>query len=70
MTLEREQKIFDDVKWFESVEAGVDKCGSYEFCEVCNKEISYPCARAARRYARNVFRVATIVLKIRRGKND
>lgn len=63
MTLQQEQNQFDEIKWLESVEAGEDKCGSYEFCEICNKKVSYPCARAARRFSRGVVRVATITLK-------
>ncbi len=63
MTLKEEQAKFDEVKWFESIEAGEDKCGSYSFCEICNKKVSYPCARAARRFSRGVSRVATVTLK-------
>ena len=70
MTLEREQRIFDDVKWFESVRAKSDLCGSYAFCGACNKNLSYPCARASRLYSREVFRVATVILKRGDGKNE
>ena len=69
MTLKEEQRRFDDLKWFDSIKAGEDKCGSYEFCAVCNKSLTYPCARAARRVARGVFRIATIIIK-RGGKNE
>ena len=69
MTLKEEQRKFDDIKWFESIAAGEDKCGSYAFCVNCNKSLTYPCARAARRFTRGVYRVATIVLK-RGGKDD
>jgi hypothetical protein len=69
MTLEQEQSKFDAVKWFDSISAGEDKCGSYEFCGECNKNISSPCARAARRYARGGFRVATLIIKIRGKEN-
>ena len=34
-----EQKKLDEIKWKESVEAGEDKCGSYEYCAVCVKEL-------------------------------
>ena len=63
MTLKEEQRRFDDLKWYESIEVGEDKCGSYAFCMDCNKDLTYPCARAARRYVRGVFRVATIIIK-------
>ena len=69
MILSKEQKRFDEIKWFDSIQAGLDKCGEYEFCSECNKALSYPCARAARRYTRGVFRVATIAVK-RRTNND
>ena len=69
MTLKEEQRRFDDVKWFDSIEAGKDKCGDYEFCVECNKDLTYPCARAARRFTRGVFRIATIIIK-RGGKNE
>ncbi|MBQ8320623.1 MAG: hypothetical protein IJX81_07085 [Clostridia bacterium] len=63
MKLKEEQTRFDEVKWFASVAAGADQCGSYSFCGCCNKENSYPCARAARRYARGGIRVATVTVK-------
>lgn len=60
MTLKEEQKAFDEVKWFDSVREGVDKCGSYEFCAVCHKTVSFPCARAKRRAEKGTIRVATV----------
>lgn len=46
-----EQKKLDEIKWKESMEAGEDKCGTYEYCSVCVKEDEYPCAKAKRRAA-------------------
>ena len=63
MTLKQEQKKFDELKWFDSIAAGEDRCGSYEFCAECNKTNTYPCARAARKYTRGVFRIASIIVK-------
>ena len=67
MTLKEEQTQFDQIKWNESVEANEDKCGSYEFCGICNKNVSYPCARASSRYARKAIQVATVTVKNNRG---
>ncbi|MBQ7879209.1 MAG: hypothetical protein IJ317_01035 [Clostridia bacterium] len=60
MDLENQQRKFDDVKWYDSIQIGSDKCGSYEFCRSCRKDEPYPCARAARRYANGHIRVAVI----------
>lgn len=60
MTLEKQQKYFDDAKWFDSIQAGADRCGSYEFCNSCNKKLSYPCARAAKKSAAGAVRVAVV----------
>ena len=56
----REQDKFDKVKWYDSILAGCDKCGSYAFCGKCNKEEKYPCARAMHRYERGAVRLAII----------
>ena len=60
MDLKQQQKRFDNVKWFDSIQVGDDRCGTYELCEVCRKDQEYPCARAARRYRNGYVRVATI----------
>ncbi|MBQ8374607.1 MAG: hypothetical protein IJX98_03400 [Clostridia bacterium] len=60
MTLKEQQMKFDSEKWFDSINAGEDRCGSYSFCSVCHKSVSYPCARAARRSAGGNIRVATV----------
>ena len=60
MTLEEKQKIFDDLKWKESTETGNDLCGTYDFCVLCEREKSYPCARAQKRYKGQGVRVAVV----------
>ena len=60
MNFERQQKRFDGVKWFDSIRAGDDKCGSYEFCGECRKDEPNPCARAMHRYHNGYIRIAVI----------
>ena len=60
MVFKVQQARFDDVKWFDSIRDGEDKCGSYYFCPNCRKEESYPCARAMHRHVNGYIRVATI----------
>ena len=60
MIFKKQQDEFDDVKWFESIQMGEDKCGTYAFCEQCRKDEPYPCARAAHRYQNGYIRVAVI----------
>lgn len=58
MKLKEQQNLFDDIKWFDSIEAGRDRCGTYMFCRCCDKSERYPCARAAHRYSSGWIRVA------------
>ncbi len=51
MDFKTQQDAFDGVKWYDSILAGCDRCGSYEFCHLCNKAEAYPCARAMDRLA-------------------
>lgn len=46
MNKEERQNVLDVQKWIDSEQSGYDRCGSYDFCEKCNKEESYPCAVA------------------------
>ena len=46
MDLQQWQAEFDNKKWIDSLVAGGDVCGSYEFCVKCNKDDEFPCARA------------------------
>ncbi len=66
MDLTTQQKRFDDIKWYDSIVAGCDRCGSYDFCAVCDKAQPNPCARAAEVYARQNgwVRIATVRIKI------
>ncbi len=64
MDFKAQQDRFDDIKWYDSIVAGCDRCGSYNFCEVCNKEEPNPCARAASRYQKRLIRIATIHVKL------
>ncbi len=64
MSFKSQQKTFDDVKWFDSILAGEDKCGTYEFCGDCNKDESYPCARAGHRYSKMQTRLAGGYIRI------
>lgn len=63
MNLEKQQSIFDDVKWFDSIRAGEDRCGSYGFCGYCNKTAKYPCARAAKKENGGAIRIAVVRIK-------
>lgn len=64
MDFKAQQKIFDDIKWFESIRAEKDLCGTYGFCPDCRKSDEYPCARAAHRKENGYIRIA--VLRLRR----
>lgn len=55
-----EQDKFDNTKWYDSILAGEDRCGTYEFCGKCRKEELYPCAKAMHRNAKGGVRVAVI----------
>ena len=61
MDLQAQQKQFDEIKWFDSILVGEDRCGTYEFCEKCNKYELYPCANAMRRHQAKYVRVAMII---------
>ena len=61
MTYEKQQQLFDEVKWFDSINAGADMCGTYAFCGKCKKQLTYPCARAQRKYENGgAVRVAVV----------
>ena len=54
------QENFDQKKWKDSIIAGEDTCGSYDFCVKCKKAESEPCARAAERFENPYIRVAIL----------
>ena len=60
MNFEQEQILLDKEKWYDSIIAGEDRCGSYEFCASCDKWEEYPCARAMRRYKKGYIRLASV----------
>ena len=64
MDFKKQQERFDVIKWYDSIVAGYDRCGTYEFCGACNKDLENPCARAAYQYRSGGVRIATIRLKI------
>lgn len=43
--LKSKQDELDAIKWCDS-ELGEDKCGTYDYCTVCDKAADYPCAHA------------------------
>lgn len=63
MTLEEKQDVFDKIKWYDSIRAGRDTCGGYEFCGKCRKEETNPCARAAERFDHGFVRIATVHIR-------
>ena len=68
MDFKAQQERFDVIKWYDSIVAGCDRCGSYEFCGLCNKEEENPCARAAYKFRKKGVRIATLRFKI--GENN
>jgi len=60
MDFKAEQEKFDKIKWLDSVQAGKDMCGSYEFCGNCKKQLQNPCARAANSYQNGYIRIAVV----------
>lgn len=60
-----EQKKIDVKKWNESAESGEDKCGTYSFCALCQREQEYPCAKAKRRESNRKGKVRVAVAKAR-----
>ena len=57
-TLEK-QNEFDKKKWEDSLAAGHDTCGEYDYCAKCNKSHEYPCAKAYDEYTSSVVTVET-----------
>ena len=60
MNFKTQQDQFDNEKWYDSVMAGEDQCGTYAFCVKCNKTEEYPCAKAAHRHNHKYIRLAVI----------
>lgn len=60
MNYKKQQERFDNIKWYDSVVAGEDRCGSYDFCVKCRKQEKFPCARAANEYEKGYVRIAVV----------
>ncbi len=60
MNFKERQKELDNVKWYESMVEGKDKCGTYAFCGKCRKTDKYPCARAEERMQKGIVRIAIL----------
>ena len=60
MSLETKQEAFDNLKWEASMQTGEDLCGTYDFCTLCEREKSFPCARAQKRYSGEGVRIAVV----------
>ena len=44
--LSKKQQELDIQKWNDSLQAGYDTCGTYDYCANCNKELENPCEMA------------------------
>ena len=56
MTLKELQNKLDVRKYEASAKAGKDLCGTYYYCECCNKKNKYPCAAAVKKYDREILK--------------
>ena len=52
MALTKKQMELDKIKWEISESLGVDMCGSFEFCPLCNKDVENPCDKAYKKFKR------------------
>ena len=46
MALTKKQMELDKAKWINSEELGTDACGTFDYCEKCNKDVENPCDKA------------------------
>lgn len=46
----KKQKKLDEIKWYIGNELGCDPCGTFEYCNKCNKSEENPCEKALNRY--------------------
>lgn len=46
MAITKKQQELDVMKWIKSEEAGVDACGTFDFCVKCDKSLANPCDKA------------------------
>lgn len=50
MALTKKQQQLDLMKWKKSEELGADACGTFDFCEKCDKTLENPCDKAYRKF--------------------
>lgn len=50
MKLTKRQMELDKIKWEISESMGVDACGTFEFCPLCNKALDNPCDKAYKKF--------------------
>ena len=50
MALTKRQKQLDELKWAKSEELGRDACGTFDYCEKCNKALENPCDKAYQKH--------------------
>ena len=53
MALTKRQRQLDLRKWFKSEREEKDACGSFYYCEFCDKQKENPCDKAYRAYYKN-----------------
>ncbi len=58
------QEKFDKIKWFDSIAVGEDRCGTYDFCEKCDKTQRFPCARAMEKKEGKRVRIAVLRFRV------
>lgn len=46
MALTKKQQELDVIKWKKSEELGEDACGTFDYCEKCDKALENPCDKA------------------------
>ena len=50
MKLTKKQMELDKIKWEISESMGIDACGSFEFCPLCDKSLDNPCDKAYKKF--------------------
>lgn len=50
MKLTKKQMELDAVKWKKSEELGYDACGTFDYCEKCDKSLDNPCDKALKSF--------------------
>ena len=50
MAITKKQQQLDVMKWKKSEELGADACGTFDFCEMCDKTLENPCDKAYHKY--------------------